>query len=329
MLIEDDNVLVLMASFNGSKYIQEQIESIQNQTRDDWKLIIRDDGSTDNSLLIINEIIAQDKRIFLLEDAYGSTGSAVLNFCHLLEYAQALKSNYIFLSDQDDVWLPNKLESFISTAKEKCMDNLTPLLVHSDLEVVNDKLELISPSFVESVGLKANEIMHISALTFQNSVTGCACMINGVLLDRIAPVPKNILMHDWWAALVASLSGTIVYIPYASVRYRQHEHNSVGALSYLSLCNPFSALSIGAINESQKFIENCYLQLTGLRERLYDEGHDVSEIEILLRSAKLNRFHRLVYLIQHNCLPSGKGRALGFILRHLLTSKKSIEKYAR
>jgi glycosyltransferase involved in cell wall biosynthesis len=119
ILKTDNEVLILIATFNGAEYLPQQIESIKNQSLIDWKLIIRDDGSTDSTVSIINSFADKDDRIFLLKDEYASTGSAQKNFSLLLQYAQTLDLKYVFLCDQDDVWLPNKLETLIDLAKKK------------------------------------------------------------------------------------------------------------------------------------------------------------------------------------------------------------------
>lgn len=328
ILITDNKILVLMACFNGAKYIQEQIESIQKQTRDDWVLIIRDDGSSDDSIFIINKIIEQDKRIILLKDKYTPTGLAQLNFNYLLKYAQTQKADYIFLSDQDDVWLPNKIESFVTAVKKSNIHDSTPLLVHSDLEVVDHNLDTLSTSLVNSIGLTPNKTNNISALTFQNCVTGCACMINRALLERVIPMPQKVMMHDWWLVLVASAFGKIIFIPDASVKYRQHDNNAVGATSYIALCNPLSKRGLDAIKESKTFIENCYMQIFNLRERLRYEGYDTSGVDAVLNSARLNRLSRIVYLYKGGSFPSDRARALGYIIRHLLTPRDGLVQYA-
>jgi glycosyltransferase involved in cell wall biosynthesis len=329
ILKTDNEVLILIATFNGAEYLPQQIESIKNQSLIDWKLIIRDDSSTDGTVSIINSFADKDDRIFLLKDEYASTGSAQKNFSLLLQYAQTLDLKYVFLCDQDDVWLPNKLETLIDLAKKKDTDNLKPLLIHSDLEVVGANLQLISPSLVKSIGIKPDLMNNVSSLMFQNCVTGCSCMINRALLEKITLNPKNILMHDWWLALVASSVGEVIFIPEATVKYRQHGKNVVGALSYFALYNPFSKISQKTIRESSEFIQSCYEQIFNLRILLIKHNFETCEVDKLLSSAKLNRITRLVYLIKNNCLPSSKGRALGFIIRHLSTSSKRLKKYAK
>ncbi|ABV37599.1 glycosyltransferase-like protein [Shewanella sediminis HAW-EB3] len=329
ILTANNEILILMATFNGAKFIQEQVESIQNQTLTRWTLVIRDDGSTDETITLLKDYIEKDKRIYLLKDSLGATGSAQGNFCCLLDFAQKTSSEYIFFSDQDDVWLSNKLESFISEAKRLSACNSSPLLVHSDLRIVDQNLKLIAPSFVSSVRLSPLKNNTVKSFAFQNSVTGCACMINRALLNKVTPAPKSVLMHDWWLALVASSVGTITFMPEVTVKYRQHTGNAVGAISYLTLCNPFSNLSWNMIREGRKFIEGSYLQIVNLRERLLVGGYDTSEADILLASARLNRFHRIVYLKKHGFLPVDKGRITGFIIRHLLTPRSDIKKYAR
>ncbi len=156
------------------------------------------------------------------------TGSAAGNFSRLLAASEA---PYVAFCDQDDVWLPDKLSRSrrAMTALERSHAAGAPLLVHSDLEVVDDRLGLLSPSFWRYQKLDAATARHLNRLLVQNVVTGCTCLINRSLVERGTPVPAAAIMHDWWLALVACAFGGIGAIPRPTVRYRQHGGNDTGA----------------------------------------------------------------------------------------------------
>jgi len=220
-----------MATYNGERFIAEQIASIQGQMFQDWVLIVRDDGSNDRTCQIVSEMAQQDGRIKLLTDGLGNRG-AIGNFAALMQTALKDGVDYLFLADQDDVWLPDKLSLMLSAMceMESKSPNL-PLLVHCDLEVVDKELRTIARSFTQFSRL-APTSADLGVLLCQNQVTGCACLINRSLLALACPVPSDVLMHDWWLALLAASSGKIGFVPMPLVRYRQHGGNVLGAVSF-------------------------------------------------------------------------------------------------
>lgn len=222
-------IAIVLASYNGARYIEEQIRSIQSQSVESWSLLVRDDGSTDDTAASVARLSGDDRRIIPICDDHGRLG-AIQNFAELMRIAQEDGADYVFFADQDDVWHPQKLQIFLDETKRLAMiaGKELPLLLHSDLEVVNDSMETISPSFMKYVGLAPGQSA-AEVLLCQNVVTGCACMINRALLDLALPVPEGVIMHDWWLAVLAVSAGRVAYIERPLVRYRQHGENVVGA----------------------------------------------------------------------------------------------------
>lgn len=224
------NVCILMATYNGAKYIEDQIVSILSQDVTAWKLYISDDGSTDETLNILSKWSSLDSRINIISDGKARRGPA-RNFSDL---AEATRDNFdlFFFCDQDDVWHPNKLSTFLNFYHEEvaCQSFSTTdsILVHSNLSLIDQHGVEFSNSFWAYQQLERNQDTFASLL-MQNTVTGCAMMVNRALLDRCGPVPSSAIMHDWWYALVASSSGAVVRINQPLTRYRQHSSNSVGA----------------------------------------------------------------------------------------------------
>lgn len=230
-------VTILLASFNGETYIREQIKSIQAQTYPDWVLLVRDDGSSDNTKQIISEIAATDRRISLIVDERSTRPGVVANFSALMERAAEAGASYIMLADQDDVWMPDKIETLVRKISlvESEVRSGTPVLIHSDLEVVDAHLRGVSPSFLKYQGIKHERISPLRVLLSQNFVTGCTVLFNRAALDLALPVPADVVMHDWWIALVVAATGRVDFVSRPTVRYRQHGRNQVGAKPILHL----------------------------------------------------------------------------------------------
>ena len=217
-------VNIVMSTYNGEKYLADQIKSIQSQTFEDWQLLIRDDGSSDNTPSIIRDMAKKDDRIHFINDGQNENYGVIKSFYHLVKYDS---SDYYFFSDQDDVWLPEKIEVTLKRAQIESSDN--PLLVYTDLKVVNEDLEVLQESMIKSQSYHANTEL-VQELT-ENTVTGGTMMINKALADKWQ-VYDNLLMHDWYLALLAASLGKLIYIDQATQLYRQHEANVLGARTW-------------------------------------------------------------------------------------------------
>ncbi|HGD1619842.1 TPA: glycosyltransferase family 2 protein [Streptococcus agalactiae] len=214
-------VNILMATYNGEKFLAQQIESIQKQTFKEWNLLIRDDGSSDKTCDIIRNFTAKDSRIrFINENEHHNLG-VIKSFFTLVNYEVA---DFYFFSDQDDVWLPEKLSVSLEAAKHKAFD--VPLLVYTDLKVVNQELNILQDSMIRAQSHHANTTL-LPELT-ENTVTGGTMMINHALAEKWF-TPNDILMHDWFLALLAASLGEIIYLDLPTQLYRQHDNNVLGA----------------------------------------------------------------------------------------------------
>ncbi|HFH7376737.1 TPA: glycosyltransferase family 2 protein [Streptococcus agalactiae] len=214
-------VNILMATYNGEKFLAQQIESIQKQTFKEWNLLIRDDGSSDKTCDIIRNFTAKDSRIrFINENEHHNLG-VIKSFFTLVNYEV---TDFYFFSDQDDVWLPEKLSVSLEAAKHKASD--VPLLVYTDLKVVNQELNILQDSMIRAQSHHANTTL-LPELT-ENTVTGGTMMINHALAEKWF-TPNDILMHDWFLALLAASLGEIIYLDLPTQLYRQHDNNVLGA----------------------------------------------------------------------------------------------------
>ncbi|AYM89682.1 glycosyltransferase family 2 protein [Serratia sp. 3ACOL1] len=221
---------VILAAYNGCKYIREQIFSIllnfDKLSDFDCKLLISDDGSTDSTVEIIESIKLLDDRVFLINK--DKKGGVKANFLCLINASNA---DYVFFSDQDDLWLPDKISLFIDRFNEVESDFSGPILVHSDLSVADKNLSPINISMFEYQNI--NKSPSFSQLLVSNSITGCVMACNRELISILKKSNiKESIMHDWYAALCASAFGIITFIDKPLILYRQHGGNQVGAKSF-------------------------------------------------------------------------------------------------
>ena len=220
---------ILLAVFNGEKHIKEQLNSIFSQTVNDWKVTVRDDGCSDNTMKIVNDFILKfPQKISVLDDGKGHLGST-LSFSSLLENSTG---QYLFLCDQDDVWFENKLEICLEEMFKLEEDyGDIPLLVFTDLRVVDQNLNSIANSFLESQKLDPTIINSAVKLAAMNVVAGCTTLLNKSSLEFILPINSNKIIHDQWIAVNIAHFGKISYLPQATLMYRQHSNNVLGSLN--------------------------------------------------------------------------------------------------
>lgn len=217
-------IQILLASYNGASHLPELLASLEAQICTDWQLLVRDDGSSDASLAVLRDFQARQGDKVQILTSGGAPLGAKGNFHALLA---AASGDYLLFADQDDVWLPGKIAQMIEAAA--AIPATRPLLVHSDLQVVDAQLHCIAPSFWAYQGLTPPGKEAFPRLLTENFVTGCAMLINRALCDLALPIPEQAIMHDWWLALVASAFGSIVTLNTPTVLYRQHAQNVIGA----------------------------------------------------------------------------------------------------
>ncbi len=218
----DKTIDILLATYNGEKYVQEQIESILNQSYQNIHLIISDDCSKDNTRKILKQY-EQNERITIYYQPQN------LGYIKNFEFLISKVENEIYmLSDQDDIWLSEKVEKTYETLKNENAD-----FVFGDLKVVNQDLEEIYPSFNDYMLLsrKIKKYLHTKYLNYlYNCVTGCTIMSKKSFIKYFMPIPNSskYVAHDYWMALMISLNGKLAYVPEKYILYRQHGDNEIG-----------------------------------------------------------------------------------------------------
>ncbi|WMJ87630.1 glycosyltransferase family 2 protein [Anaerocolumna sp. MB42-C2] len=252
-----NRVNIIMATYNGEKYIREQIESILKNTYRNWKLWIFDDGSTDNTKCIIEEYVRRLPDNIMFQQN-NKTKGVTLNFLEGVQYAAdynrrlqekatehtkvndedselAPMMDYYMFCDQDDVWMTDKIDKTMIQMKkiEKKYGQDIPLAVFTDALVVDSNLNILNRSFYKCSKLDTRKV-DLPHIMMENKLIGCTVMFNETLRNYMNVQPVNARYHDWWVALIAAAFGKIYFLPTSTLFYRQHGGNVVGNQNFLS-----------------------------------------------------------------------------------------------
>lgn len=226
MIVCDKKIAVLLAAYNGAKFIAEQLDSLIAQTSDDWRCYIHDDGSDDGTDKIIAEYAERfPERLTVIEGA--PTGRACANFCFM--FAKIEAEEYM-CCDQDDVWFKDKIARTYHCMRKLETDRSVPCLIYSDQKIADEKLNILAESSDKYQRLHCLDTA-MPHLLAHNVVTGCTMMVNRALRDMFirASDSDKMVMHDWWAALLAAQFGKMYFIKNPTMLYRQHSLNTLGA----------------------------------------------------------------------------------------------------
>jgi glycosyltransferase involved in cell wall biosynthesis len=302
------SIEILLATWNGAAFLVPQLDSILGQTLTDWRLAVRDDGSTDGTRDILARYARADGRITVIDDGRGRLGAA-LGFGALLDQATA---DVVLFCDQDDVWTRDKLELSCAALRnlESRAGRSTPALVHTDLLVVDRELRPQAASLWRRQGLDPAHARRLPRLLVRNVVTGCTLAANRALYELARPVPADAYLHDWWLALTAAAFGDVAHLEQTTVRYRQHGANVVGAAS------PWSALR-GALREPARvhtYYARTFAQAAAFLQR-FEARLSEPQREMVAAYAELAARGfpaRQVALLRHGFRDSGWLRNLAF-----------------
>lgn len=307
-----EKIAIVLATYNGAEYLKEQLDSLLAQTNQDWITYIHDDGSTDDTAAVIDEYVAKYPQKFVKIEG-KSTGGAKQNFFYLLS---AVDAPYLMCCDQDDVWLPEKVETTYQAMKELEKEedgDKKPFLVFTELRVVDGRLQTIAERMSDYQQLDCTNTT-LNRMLVQNVVTGCTMMINRTLREMLNGQNTGhkmnmdrIIMHDWWAALIATQFGKIRFLEQPQILYRQHEDNSVGAKQ---------AGSLSYIRKRLQNIEDIKhsLLLTRVQAAEFEQCFGLWKDELVHGYAVIGeqsqRKRRLFYK-KHDIQKTGKARKIG------------------
>jgi glycosyltransferase involved in cell wall biosynthesis len=301
-------ISIALATYNGERYLKEQLESYVKQTLLPYELVACDDASSDSTVAIVEEFSKTAPfpvRVFRNEKNLGfiNNFSLAASLCH---------GDYIAFSDQDDIWLPDKLEVCCRRMKmaEEMYGPDIPLLVHSDLCLIDEENHVIAPSHMRVKRWKHNAVDPLRTLLVQNYVSGCTMLCNRPLIKKSLPFPDVLMNHDGWVSMIAASTGKIFFIPEATLLYRQHENNVTGRVSPLFILNIKGVIQtiLKAARRIQlntdwiaRIVVQLHQQAHVLKQRLIDLSCDVppylnSYIDTLQTGGVLKTLNLMVFL---------------------------------
>lgn len=227
--MDKKTIAVLLATYNGERFLREQIESLYAQTIKDWTIYVHDDGSTDGTKAILDEYVEKKDNFVVLD--YPSQKGASNNFFSLLKRVNA---SYFFFADQDDVWMSNKMEKCLVRMLQIEKSTISkPVLVCCDACVTDEKLKVVSPSLWERSGAYPEFLTNFNESAATPFVTGCTMLLNKAAKESVLwNVTEKATMHDAFITLcVFKACGIVEPIRESLMYYRQHGENTLGAYS--------------------------------------------------------------------------------------------------
>lgn len=218
-------ISVCIATYNGAKFLKDQVSSILTQIAFEDEIVVSDDNSTDDTVSILREI--DDERIKIYYNKIEDKG-VIKNFQNAISHSNG---DYIFLSDQDDVWIPNRIPAYMAEMKklELQFTNKLPILIFSDLSVVDETLNIVIESVFKKTGQNPYLSYDSKILPVSNRIMGCTMFFNRKVKEISLPIKDIAVMHDWWIALCVAKYGHITYIDKPTLLYRQHSSNVIGS----------------------------------------------------------------------------------------------------
>lgn len=246
-----------MATYQGSAFIRQQLDSIISQTYTDWEMIIRDDLSNDGTIEIIKEYATRDERIKIM-DTEGEHGSATINFSVLFDYAYRFSNCDLMFADQDDIWYKDKVASSVNFIRdiESKVEAGTPVMVYSAIQYIDVNNQIIE----QELYLPAS--LDFKVLVNQNHAYGCTMILNRSLVEKIKHIPITAENHDYWISLVACGLGKAQLNPAKLLGYRQHANNVSANVDQSKLS--------ARIN---RYLKNTEVMLPLLRKNFYMISH--------------------------------------------------------
>ncbi len=301
-------VAIVMATYNGEKYVGEQIESILASCYQEFELFIYDDGSKDNTLSILLDYERHypgKLHVYRNEVNLGVT----LNFLNALTRTTM---DYVMFCDQDDVWKTNKIAVTLKRMRhmEAQIGKEKPLAVFTDAIVADKELKVLRNSFFCSNHLnpRRTDLAHI---LMENKLIGCTVMVNNALRNvlRSRQLPGHARYHDWWVALIAASMGKIGYVNEGTLFYRQHGENVVGGTDFFS----YMKNRVSVLGKQKEVIRSLYAQAEEFI-MLYDTLLPREKAELIRRFAGLGQYNfirRRIIILHYGYLKTGIIRNIG------------------
>jgi len=283
-------VHVICSAFRPGHALDRQIESILLQQHGDLRLWLRSDDADPATHRRLTDWVARDRRIELADDRRERLGTAA-SYGRLIEVVLARGAGWIALADQDDEWRPDHLASSLAVAGRRA-DALAdePVLVHGDLELIDASGRPLAPSLFAHARIRHETRDPLRVLVVQNFVTGCASVFDRALAELAIPIPGAAIMHDWWLALCAASSGRVLARDAATVRYRQHESNQIGAQAYGDVLQELGRRTFSLQRNSNAPLLETVRQARALQDRLRTRQPSIESPQVAARCVDALRF---------------------------------------
>jgi len=323
--MDKPEVTILMATYNGECYIRQQLNSLVAQTYPNWHLLIRDDGSTDRTVEIIDEYISRYRQLSRIIKTGGEKG-AVANFSALFTaVSHDRQVNYVMFCDQDDIWKADKIERTMAAMQLiEGQYPAEPALVYGNFELMDNDGNYVPGEFRLKHQVKLN-----SLLSF-NYVYGCTSMLNRAMIIEVGDIPLSCINHDYWLALVASLYQSR-FINVRLLRYRQHDQNASGNVAGN---NSLLARVERNLLSPGREIDNMAKRLNMFREFQHRYGQKMSKADHKMLERYLNAFAsgriEVIYaMARYRLFRNGLWQTIAPFLQVLLFYPRIIEKIKR
>lgn len=219
---------ILLSTYNGEKYLCSQLDSLLSQTFTDFRILVRDDGSCDNTVKIIKSYKEKYPKRFIFFESNNQNLGSTNSFLELLKKSI---SDLIMFCDQDDVWNNDKIEKTVFFYNKECKDKNKPTLIHSAVSVVNENLTLFEDETEIFNRKKCGMEQNLAFQVFNNDVTGCTVLVNSAMRDALKSIDflsHKVIQHDWLLALIAYVNESKFFLPEKTMLYRQHKNNVIG-----------------------------------------------------------------------------------------------------
>lgn len=281
---------ILMASYNGEKYIESQICSIIGQKYKNWRLLIHDDGSSDSTLEIVRYYSKIDARIELIDDGI-LCGGAAKNFLHLLKYSN---SKYVMFADQDDIWFDNKISSMMANI-EKC-DSAIPTVVYSQAYIWYPEKGIMGE-------IRNIPIVKLKDFLFTDcGIIGCCSLFNSEAKKLLLSWEHDCSMHDYILQLICLSLGKIIYIPNSYMLYRQHSGSVTPSIMPRKWFTFKQVFSISPILRKSTFDDICYFFC---RYKSHLHKNDLLVFNAFLDIPRVNVLFKLFLILKYRFSLSG------------------------
>lgn len=302
-----ERVHIVLATYNGERFLREQMDSVLGQTYENITVEVCDDGSTDGTAAIVREYEVQDERVKLHLNPHNL--GYVKNF---LEGVKRCTAPYVMLCDQDDIWQKDKVEKTLQAMQQAEKKRAgKPVLVFTDAVNFDSGTGEELGFFHETSHLDVKKV-DTAHLFMENKCIGCTMMMNRAILPYLEELPEEIRVHDWWIALICSHFGSIEYVPQATLRYRQHEENQIGGSSYTG----YLKKRLTHIREQRKALLQTYRQAAAFL-RIFGEQMDRQQRVVAENFAGMEQtgfFGRRYRILRYGYKKSGWFRNIGLFL---------------